>query len=166
MTPTPTGECERILAALTHEPQTAPQLARAARVNPCSIYQHLWWLSSQRLVCHVERPATRRNEARFFWLLPAPVSEPARPSYPALTKAQLDARLELLKARHAALIAQGRIHRRGDADRRSTVDPDRVRRHRPAGDVGGVEEGACRREDAACVPTKPPNARPSGAGRG
>jgi hypothetical protein len=79
MTPTPTGECERILAALTHEPQTAPQLARAARVNPCGIYQHLWWLSSQRLVCHVERPATRRNEARFFWLLPDAQAQELKP---------------------------------------------------------------------------------------
>jgi hypothetical protein len=86
MTPTPIGERERILAALTREPQTAPQLARAARVNPCSIYQHLWCLSSQRLVRHVERPATR-NEARFFWLLPdaqapAPPLAPQAPSDP------------------------------------------------------------------------------------
>jgi len=88
------------------------------------------------------------------------------PRLDTLTQHQLDARLELLKARHAALIAQGRIKRRGDADRRSTVDPDRVRRHRPTGDVGGVEEGARRREDAACVPPKLPHPRPSGAGRG
>jgi hypothetical protein len=94
MTPTPIGERERILAALTREPQTAPQLAKLAQACPCRIYQHLWWMSAQRpqLVRYIERPVTRKSQPRFFWLLPDAQAQEPKPQSeltqqaPALTQ--------------------------------------------------------------------------------
>jgi len=66
---------ERTASALTTTPQTAPQIAKTARVNPCGIYRELWQLRREGRAKCVE-VQDRRDKPRLFWSLPDPTPAP------------------------------------------------------------------------------------------
>lgn len=103
-----TTSIERTASALTATPQTAPQLAKAARVNPCGIYRDLWQLRREGRAKSVE-VQDRRDRPRLFWGLPDPT--PAQPPTPGppqlagfLTPDMSEAeRITAIRARVAAI---------------------------------------------------------------
>lgn len=86
-----TTELERVEAALTHTPQTAPQIAKAARACPDRIYQHLNWLLAHKRVIYTQQPVSNPNRPRLFWSLPDPnavAPEPAPQIEPELSQVE------------------------------------------------------------------------------